>query len=390
MTTVVVLGGGGRVARTALRVLAGRGDLDLVAADVRPEAAEASAAAVGARSLDLDVSDARALRAVLETADLVVDLADPPGDTAGHVLAAAIDTGTDYIDACDDTALVAASFELHGRAVDAGVTAVVGMGASPGLSNLLAAIAARHLDELVDVFTAWPVDVDLEGVRLTAPEEEIDAGATAAVRWIRQISGTVTTVRDGSLATSVPLEPITLDHPGRGRGTAYVVGHPEPVMLRHSLRPTGASANLIVATEGTAAFLDRLRRDIDVGELSVEAAAAELDRPSPARVVRAGLSSLRTAGPGKLPGFFALARGVRGGSPTTAAARLLRAPRGIAGITGIPLALAVGRLVDGDVSATGVLAPESVLEPVAMFEALAPHCEVPGVRWTDVVRVDVA
>lgn len=391
MTTVVVIGGGGGVARPALRLLAGAGDVELVVADVRLDAAERSATAVGARALGLDVRDEAALRAALESADVVVNLAGPFFRFAVPVLAAAIDTGTDYVDVCDDWEPVVAMFELHERAVEAGVTAVIGMGASPGLSNLLAALAVRHLDHVVDVFTAWPVDVDLDGRRLgVSGEDEPDSGGAAAVHWMQQISGTVTTVREGALVASVPLEPIALEYPGRGRGTAYVVGHPEPLMFRRSLRPSGTSASVMVVTDGTSAFLDGLRRDIDAGVLGLEAAAQELERPSPRRIAKAGLASLRTAGPGRLPGFFALARGVRDGVPRTAAARLLRAPRGMAGATGVPLALAVRQLIDGVVTLPGVFAPESVLEPVTMFDALALHCEVPGSRWTDMVRVDVA
>jgi len=207
---------------------------------------------------------------------------------------------------------------------------------------------------------------------------------------MQQISGSVRTMRAGALVESLPLEPVTLDYPARGRGTAYVVGHPEPVMFRRTLRPSGTSANVMVVTEGTIAFLDGLRRDMDSGTLSIEAAAAEIDRPSPTRIAKAGFMSLRRAGPGKLPGFFAIASGWSAGTPATVAARLVTAPKGMAGVTGIPLAIAAGQILDGCVTSHGVLGPESAVDPIAMFTALAPHCASPGNTWTDVVRVDFA
>ncbi|MEN9504875.1 MAG: hypothetical protein RI958_801 [Actinomycetota bacterium] len=389
MTRVVVIGGGGGMAQPALRLLAGPGDLDLVVADVRRDAAERAAESVGATAVGLDVRDASALRDAIESADLVVNMAGPFFRFALPVLEAAIGVGTHYIDICDDWEPIEAMFALHDRAVAAGVTALIGMGASPGLSNLLAAIAVRHLDHVVDLFTAWPVDVDLDGKRLAAAASGEVGTSAAAVHWMQQISGSVMTVRAGELVATTPLESISLDYPGRGHGNACIVGHPEPIMLRRSLAPSGSSANLMVVTDGTGAFLDGLRRDIDRGELTVDAAAVELDRPSPTRIARAGLSSLRRRGPGKLPGFFALARGIRGGIPATAAARLLTAPHGMAGITGIPLALAARQLLAGTVTERGVVGPESVLDPEALFEALAPHCEPSASRWTDVVRVDV-
>jgi saccharopine dehydrogenase-like NADP-dependent oxidoreductase len=378
------------MAQPALRLLSGSADVELVVADLRLDAAEAAAGAVGARAVGLDVTDAHSLRAVLEPADVVVNVAGPFFRFAVPVLTAAIDTHTHYIDICDDWEPIDEMFGHHDAAVAAGVTAIIGMGASPGLSNLLAALAARELDDVVDVFTGWPVDVDFNGRRDRASSDDEAGASAAAVHWMQQISGSVTTMRDCSLVQSSPLEPIVLDYPTRGRGTAYVVGHPEPIMFRRSLRPSGASANVMVVTEGTVAFLDGLRRDIDAGELSVDAAADELARPSPTRMAKAGLSSLRKAGPGKLPGFFALVRGSSGGAPATVGARLVTAPKGMAGITGIPLAIAAEQILDGSVTQRGVLGPESVIDPIAMFSALAPHCEVPGAVWTDVVRLEIA
>ena len=45
--------------------------------------------------------------------------------------------------------------ELDGQAREAGVPAVVGIGASPGVSNLPAATAASELDGVDEVITGW-------------------------------------------------------------------------------------------------------------------------------------------------------------------------------------------------------------------------------------------
>jgi lysine 6-dehydrogenase len=393
MTTVVVLGGAGAMAQPVLTVLARNETVgELVVADLRAEAAREAAAKLGpnARAVAVDVTDAAALRALLQTADLVVNTAGPFFRLAIPVLQAAIETQTDYIDICDDWEPIEEMFDHDPAAAAAGISAIVGMGASPGLSNLLAALAVSKLDTVTDLYTAWPVDIDMDGQSITADDDEdVELGA-AAVHWMQQISGSITAVRNGQLAASHPLSAVTLDYPSRGRGTAYVVGHPEPIMFRRTFEPTGESSNLMVATDGTIAFLDGLRKDIDAGKMSLESAASELDHPSPGRIARAGLKSLRLAGPGKLPGFFALVRGTLDGRPASAAARLLNGPAGMAGVTGIPLAIAAEMMLSGTVTRHGVLAPEQVIDPVAMFAALAPHCAVPVDSWTDVVAVDVA
>jgi saccharopine dehydrogenase-like NADP-dependent oxidoreductase len=363
---------------------------ELVLADRDVEAAKAAAEACHGpvRPVGVDILHEADLRSVLAPADLVVNTAGPFFRLALPALSAAVATGTDYIDICDDWEPIEPMLALHRAAVDAGVTAVVGMGASPGLSNLLAVLASRQLDHVEHLYTAWPVDVDLDG-RPDRTDDEDSGPSAAAVHWMQQISGSVTTVRGGELTATLPLEPVALDYPDRGRGTAYVVGHPEPIMFQRTFEPSGRSANVMVGTPTTMAFLDTLRADIDAGTLSLDEAVQQLDQPGPARLARAGLRSLRLAGPGRLPGFFALATGTRAGRELRCGARLRTAPAGMAAITGIPLAIGAGMLLDGAVGRSGVCLPERAFDPIAVFERLAPHCAEPGSRWTDVVEVQV-
>ena len=69
---------------------------------------------------------------------------------------------------------------------EAGVTAIVGLGASPGLTNLLSLAAMNELDSVREVYTGW----DLGSA---VPEEEsAQEGVNAAmVHAIQQITGTV-------------------------------------------------------------------------------------------------------------------------------------------------------------------------------------------------------
>ncbi|WP_241003352.1 hypothetical protein [Streptomyces sp. CB01881] len=224
------------------------------------------------------------------------------------MLAAAIRARTHYRDLCDDWEPTVRMLELDGEARRSGVTAVLGMGASPGASNLLAALAAERLDTVHDLYTAWPVDVPDTGEELTGPDGR--AGA-AAVHWMEQISGTVAVVERGRLVQRPPLRPVTLALPGGRAGTAYTVGHPEPVTLHRSLAPTGSAACLMVVTRGTVAFLDGLRRDLDRGRLDNESAATLLADPPLGRALTAGVRAAGLRGPGGLPPFFAAATGLR-------------------------------------------------------------------------------
>lgn len=378
---IMALGGAGGMGRAAAHVVAGLpsverltiADLDLrrareVARSLR------STAAAEVDGVQVDVTREDELRGALGEVDLVLNTTGPFYRLGVPVLRAAIDARTHYLDICDDWEPTLDMLALHERAVDAGVVAVIGMGASPGLSNLLALVAARELDEVDDLYTAWPVDVP-DGV---GDEDVLDPDgrpAAAVVHWMQQISGTIRLVREGGRVDEPPLRPVRLDYPGEGEGAAYTVGHPEPLTLAASLAVRGASANLMVITPGTVAFLDGLRRDIDAGRLSLEQAATRTADPGAVRMVRAGLGSRKLPGPGRLPAFFALARGVSRGERTTVGARLAPVLQGMASWTGIPLALGARQLLAETVSEPGVHPPERAIDPDRLFEDLGPYCD---------------
>ncbi len=390
---VVVLGGAGAMARPALDILARRSDVaELVIADRDPGAAEAVAAGLAdlgpVRAAVVDALDPVALRELLIGADLLVNTAGPFFRLGVPVLEAAIDTRTHYVDICDDWEPTLEMLRRDEQARAAGVTAVVGAGASPGSSNMLAALATRELDAVDDLYTGWPVDVPFVGE--DPDEDAVSNPSAAAVHWMQQLSGTIRLLSGGELVDRPPLRAVALDYPGVGTGTAYTVGHPEPITLSRTCSVAGASACVMVVTAGTAAYLMTLRDDIDGGKLSLEDAAAVIATPSARRYTRAVLRGVRLAGPGALPPFFALAVGRRGGAAHTVGARMIASPLGMARATGVPLALAAGQILDGDVRLPGVHPPDVVLDPWRFFDELAAHCDPPRAGGGDVVVVDHA
>ncbi len=383
---IVVLGGAGgmgQVAATEALTFAGVGelivaDLDLPAAE-RLVAQLAPSAKVPLRATRIDVSDLNALGALLASADVVLNTTGPFYRLGVGVLQTAIAAGCHYIDICDDWEPTLDMLALHDEAVARGVLAVIGLGASPGASNLLARMACDRLDAVDDLYTAWPVDVGV-GVEDVPLEEALEAtgGMSAAIlHWMLQISGQIQVVEDGQLVERTPLAPVTLDYPGLGKGTGYSLGHPEPITLRERVPVRGRSANLMLLKPSTGTFLESLRDDIDNGKLTIEAAAGEVLKPGFARQTKSVLRSLGRSGHGALPPFFAWARGERDGRPKTVGARLSSLPDGMATVTGIPLALGLRQLLEGRIDATGVHPPETVIAPEPFFDGMARVCNPP-------------
>ncbi|RJO75592.1 saccharopine dehydrogenase [Nocardia panacis] len=351
---------------------------EIIAADTRGDAVRALVDSLGrdgapVRAEQLDPDDRQALREALTSADIVLNAADP-SRFGTRVLAHAIDSGTDYLDICDDTEITSAMLEFDPAAKRAGVCAVIGMGASPGLDNLLAACAARELDTVHNIHTAWPIDTpDPNPTEFSIPPTH---PTDAEIRWTDGISGEITVVRAGEHHREPPLRPIPLELPGDLRGTAYTVGHPAPLTLARTLTATGDCLGLLTLTPGTAAYLDVLRRDIDRGRLTRAGAAAQLTDPSLRRSLRALARAMRLPEPGNLPPFFALVTGHRAGEGHTVLATLREPATGtplttdLARADGIPIALAIAHL---DRERPGVHPPEAIIDPDRFFYDLDTH-----------------
>ncbi|MEV0293854.1 saccharopine dehydrogenase NADP-binding domain-containing protein [Nocardia sp. NPDC050710] len=386
---VLALGGPGAMGAVAVHTAARLpGVEEIVIADRDLGAAERLArrlaqAPVPVRAIEVDVTDDTELRNALSGADLVLNTVGPYYRFGPTVLRAAIETRTHYLDICDDWEPTLRMLDLDRAARDNDVCAVIGMGASPGVSNLLAATAAAELDTVHNAYTAWPVDVDGTGSgtederQLLGPDGRPSA---AAVHWMQQASGTITVVRAGRLSDQRPLSPVTLRLPGGRRGTAYSVGHPEPITLQRSLEPVGDAVNLMVIKPWTVAYLDVLRRDIDSGKLTNETAAGALAAPKLSRILRSIPTALCAKGPGTLPPFFAAVSGVKQGREYMVLAQVNRSgPRtdparslfdDMARATGIPLALGMSQVIDGSARRPGVHSPEAIIDPRRFFDDL--------------------
>jgi lysine 6-dehydrogenase len=157
---VVVVGGAGAMGRWTLRDLTESEGVDeVVVADLDGVRAMEAAGWAAARSgsngtaqvqgMALDAGDGDALRRALEAADVACNCAVKA--TNLPVMEACADTSTHYVDLGGLFHTTRRQLALHDRFVDAGVTAVVGMGASPGMSNVMAALAARGLEVVEEV-----------------------------------------------------------------------------------------------------------------------------------------------------------------------------------------------------------------------------------------------
>jgi saccharopine dehydrogenase-like NADP-dependent oxidoreductase len=355
--------------RYACRIAAGLEAVDeLVVADLDAgrAAAFASQLGPGVTSIAADISDEAALARALAGADVVMNTAGPFFRFGVPALSAALQAGCHYVDICDDWEPTIDMLELHGTAVRHGVTAIIGTGASPGITNLLAVLAARELDSVREIVTGWNLDA-------AQPEKSGDPGPSAAlVHGLRQMTGTIRVLRHGNLVDEAPLRRTTIDYPGLGERKARTFGHPEPITLARTFAGLDSSVNVAHASAGTPAVMKSIRWAIDhklvTPQRALRAASwieHRLPAPRPSKIFN----------PAKLPPLFGHATGTRGQSEATAAAALCRVPGTTMGaVTGIPLAVTLKLLAEGHLRQPGVFAPEAILDPARFFAALAAYC----------------
>ena len=157
---VVVVGGAGAMGRWTVRDLTESEGVDeVVVADLDGARAREAAGWAAARSgsngtaqvsgVAVDAGDPDALRRAFDGADVVCNCAVFSLNLP--VMEACADTATHYVDLGGLFHTTRRQLELHDRFVAAEVTAVIGMGGSPGITNVLAALAARDLAEVTDV-----------------------------------------------------------------------------------------------------------------------------------------------------------------------------------------------------------------------------------------------
>lgn len=365
---VVVFGGGGAMGAKAVETLAAMPEFsEIIAIDLdraAVERVEALAPHVRGISLNVLTSD---LGPVLADTWGVLSALGPFTRFGEATLKAAIAAGCHYVDINDDWEPTLTAFGHSTSAATANVTALIGMGASPGVSNLLAKLAADEFEAPEELLTGWPIGT-------LAPPKQDGTPNAATMHFIHQTTGTVQVHRNGEAQQVSPLNKRTIPYPGYGDLNAWTIGHPEAVTLPRTYTTLQASENLGTGAEWVFDEIREIAERVDRGELSQEDAArtveAGFERPqnAPRREERAR----------RAPGLWAWASGQIAGQPAHISAELTRFPAdGMAGATAIPAAIGLQLIARGVVTRRGVVTPEEAVPPKEFFAEYEAHCASP-------------
>ena len=360
---ILAIGGCGSMGRYAMRAAQNFNSVhQIIIADIDKESAESFAASLNEKvsAIQLDVSDNGALKQAMKDINIVVNTCGPYFKFGAPILKAAISSGCNYIDICDDWEPTIDMMKLDAAAKSAGVSATIGLGASPGLTNLMALIAIRELDEVKTVYTGW----DIGGTSLDENAMQQSENA-AMMHGIEQMTGQVKVFQDGIFKMVKPLQKVNVEYPGLTSFNGNIFGHPEAVTipnyfpklknsinLAHGghadffiLKSIMGLVNLKLLSKANAAYLFSLLE----GRKSTQKKHKDIDYP---------------------PVMYGFAHGIKNERPASVGVCIPSDTKdsdmdeqikniGMGEITGIPLAYGIKMLAEGRMNEAGVLAPEA-------------------------------
>ena len=360
---ILAIGGCGSMGRYAMRAAQNYSAIEeIIIADINQETAETFASSLNRKvsAIQLDVNDGCLLEEAMKGIDIVVNTCGPYFKFGAPILAAAISSGCNYIDICDDWEPTIDMMKLDAKARSAGVTATIGLGASPGLTNLMALIAIGELDEVTTVYTGW----DIGGTSLDENAMQQSENA-AMMHGVEQMTGQVKIFQNGAFKMVKPLQKINVDYPGLTNFNGNIFGHPEAVTFPNYFPTLKDSINLAHGGHANFFILKSIMSLVNLRLLSKEKAANLFSLLESKQSYQN-----RPKGSDYPPVMYGFAYGTKNGIPASVGVCIPSNSEnsdlnqqikniGMGEITGIPLACGIKMLAEGRINQTGVLAPEA-------------------------------
>jgi saccharopine dehydrogenase-like NADP-dependent oxidoreductase len=371
---VIVLGGAGAMGRVAVRALTEYEDVEqIVIADYNEEQASAVASALNSARLQvqqIDVTDEQRLADLLHGASVVLNAVDYAFNLP--VLRACIREKVHYADLGGLFHMTRKMMALHAEAEAAGITAIAGMGGTPGITNLLARLAVDRLDSVESI------RVQL-GCSDTTPTTAPLVAPYSIRTLLDEFTREAQVFQDGEWYAQPPLSgQEEIDFPAPvGRATAVYSLHSECATLPISFREKGIRhVSFKIAFPGD--FMTKLKFLVDLGFGSAEPINVRGVRVAPREVLASLLAAfpVEDVEPQDCDVLRVITTGQAGGQAVEITNQVVVLPYRrwhiSAGAldTGTPLAIAGHLLARGEITRRGVIGPELCVPAAPFFREL--------------------
>ena len=358
----LVLGGAGDMGSSVVDDLASNGVENLIVGDINEKSVVKTISrlkkkGVKAKGIKVDVNEKKELSGAIQEADIIVNTVGPFYKFETKILDVVKDFDIGYVDICDDFDVTSDVF----KKIDTGSIKsriVVGMGWTPGITNVCARDGYNNMDKVTEINIAW------------AGSAADAAGKAVIEHAFHVVTGDVPMFIEGK-TRMVPARQFhrEIEFPDPiNRVDTYYTGHPEPITIPIFLKgveTVTVRGTLIPDWQNSlvSQFADiglTENRLVEVGGRKVSS------RDFLVSFVHDTLDQFKSGGVDK-SGFWVEVKGKKNGKRVTihytGADRMKR-------LTGIPAAIGAKFLSESNKVKRGIYAPEGAIDPSFFFNEL--------------------
>jgi saccharopine dehydrogenase (NAD+, L-lysine-forming) len=388
MSKVTVLGGSGAVGSIATKTLASSGVFsDIVVADINMAAArklikEARGAKLTA--VELDAESPESIRKAIAGSVVVLNCVGPYYKYGPVILKTVIGAGIDYVDVCDDFDATEALLAMDEKAKKAGVSALIGMGSSPGVANVLVRFCA---DSLLD-------EVEAVDIYHAHGGEKVE-GAAVVKHRIHSMTMDIPIFLNGKLTTvklfedsGKALEEET-EFQNVGTYRVYAYPHPETITLPRYLKGVKRVTNLGLVLP--PAYAELIKGMVKLGITDEEPMEVQGKKVIPQEFAVAFIITqrerlIKEAGITDPMGCLKIVvKGHKDGDKNTYIFSMSSRGQGMGEGTGIPAAIGTIIMTTGRIKEKGVLPPEACVNPMDLLELARTSVKAAGGKGFPIV-----
>ena len=371
MSKVTVLGGSGAVGSIATQTLASIGVFsEITVADINVAAARKLVGKLKGAKLsvaELDAENPQSIRRAIGGSAVVLNCVGPFYKYGPTIMKTVIEARINYVDVCDDFDATEKLIAMDDKAKKAGVSALIGMGSSPGVANVLVRFCADSLLDQVEV-----VDI------YHAHGGEKVEGAAVVKHRIHSMKVNIPMFLDGKFTTvnlfdgsGKALEEET-EFKDVGTYSVYGYPHPETITLPKYLKGVKRVTNLGLVLP--PAYAELIKSMVRLGITDEKPVEVQGHKVIPLEFAVAYILSqreklLKEAGLNQPMGCLKIVvKGYKDGGKNTYIFSMSSRGQGMGEGTGIPAAIGAILMGAGKITEKGVLPPEACVNPIDLIE----------------------
>ena len=371
MSRVTVLGGCGVVGSIAVETLASSGVFsEVVIADINIAQANRLVERLGQGNVsasEFDAASSHGIGNAIAGSSVVLNCVGPYYKYGPSILKEVIESKINYVDVCDDLYATEKLLDMDGNARKAGISALIGMGSSPGIANLLVKFCADSLLDQVEVVDIYHAN---GGEKVEGPavvKHRIHSMKMDIPMFLDSKFTTVKLFEDSgkSLEEEVEFQDV-------GTYSVYAYPHPETITLPKFLKGIKRVTNLGLVLP--PAYAELIKGMVRLGVTDEEPMEVQGHQIAPLEFAVAFILSQRhrlmqEAGLIEPMGCLKIVvKGNKNGEQSSYIFSMSSRGQGMGEGTGVPAALGTMLMATGKVKPEGVNPPEGCVDPLDLLE----------------------